>query len=100
MHEHKVFEEIRQKEKEFEGKKLILEIGELYNISEKEIKKEFPHLPTEVITAEVRCLNCGSCGRPNIVERDHDLVIFECNYCGSSSVKAVKGTEFNIKISD
>ena len=67
-------------------KKAYIELGELANITKQDLEKhlesiaKFPFKLTEK-KAMVDCI-CGYKGSPKIIERQHDLVLFECPKCG------------------
>jgi Zn finger protein HypA/HybF involved in hydrogenase expression len=67
-------------------KKIVLEIGELVGIEAGHLKGHMVESygwDVEVVVkdAVVEC-ECGFDGRPEVLERLHDLVIFECPQCG------------------
>ena len=66
-------------------KKAHIEVGELANITKDGLEKQMKNLADfefEIVEkeAEVKC-RCGCLGRPKIIERGHDTVIFECPEC-------------------
>ncbi|MFH1642462.1 MAG: hypothetical protein ABIC04_06205 [Nanoarchaeota archaeon] len=81
-------------------KSAIIEIGELANITKEDLEKQllniadFKFKVTEK-KAEVRCL-CGHIGPPNIIDRQHDLVIFNCPVCGMAP-EVMKGDKIILK---
>lgn len=67
-------------------KKAYIELGELANITKKDLSSQMKNLAdfNFVITekpAKVKCA-CGYEGSPKIIERQHDLVLFSCPICG------------------
>ena len=66
-------------------KKAFIELGQIANITESDLSKQMKNLAdfNFVITikeAKVRC-KCGYEGKPQILERQHDLVLFNCPLC-------------------
>jgi len=87
MHEHTFIEAIVRNIKDKENvKEIILEVGELVGIEAGHLKEHIEERfdwKVKVLekNALVKC-ECGFEGRPNILERLHDLVIFGCPECG------------------
>ncbi len=88
MHEHSFIEGILKNVQDLDKvKKLKLEVGELVGIEAEHLKEhmeEGRNFEVEVLggKSRARC-ECGFDGRARILERLHDLVIFECPECGS-----------------
>jgi len=87
MHEHTFIDSIVRQIEDRDGVKGIsLEIGELAGIEAEHLKEHIEErLGWEVDVvmkdAVVNC-ECGFDGRPAILERLHDFVVFECPSCG------------------
>ena len=88
MHEHSFIEAILENvEDRGNVKKIVLEVGELVGIGgghlREHILERFGDWDVEVLEKEslVRC-ECRFEGRAKVLERLHDLVIFECPKCG------------------
>ena len=87
MHEHSFIEAIlRNVENRENVKGIVLEVGELVGIDPRHLKEHILERfdwDVEVIGREgkVRC-ECGFEGRAKVLERLHDLVVFECPECG------------------
>ncbi len=88
MHGIHIAAEIISKAKE-QGKvkKAYIEIGQIANITKKDLEMQmknaadFDFEMTET-PAKVKCDACGYEGEPKVVERQHDVVIFQCPTCG------------------
>ena len=87
MHEHSFIEAIlRNVEDREDVREVVLEVGELVGISPKHLKEHIEEQfgwKVSVLEkmSKVKC-ECGFMGRSKILERLHDLVIFECPECG------------------
>lgn len=87
MHEHTFIEAIvRNIENKDKVEKIVLEVGELVGIEAGHLKEHLAEMynwNVEVLEKNglIKC-KCGFKGRPKILERLHDLVIFECPECG------------------
>lgn len=101
MHGIHIAQDLVAKAKE-QGKvrKIIVELGEIANISKDDLEKQlknFADFDFEIIEkkAKVKCV-CGYSGEPKIIERQHDLVIFECPTCGMNP-EVVEGDKIILK---
>lgn len=87
MHEHSFIGAIvRDIENKDKIKKIVLEVGELAGIEAGHLKEHMEEVfdwDIEVLGrgSLVKC-GCGFEGRARILERLHDLVVFECAVCG------------------
>ena len=87
MHEHTFVEAILKDVEDLDKvKKICLEVGELVGIEAGHLKEHLEEgrsFEAEVSSknSKVRC-ECGFDGRARVLERLHDLVIFECVECG------------------
>ena len=87
MHEHTFIEAIlRNVEDRGNVKEIVLEVGELVGIESGHLREHILERfdwKIEVIEKEssVKC-DCGFKGKAKVLERLHDLVIFECPECG------------------
>ena len=66
-------------------KKAYIELGEIANITKEDLSKSLKNLAdfNFVILekkSKVKCA-CGYEGSPEIIERQHDLVLFQCPLC-------------------
>ena len=88
MHEHSFIESILKNIENIQDVEFLkLEVGELAGIEAKHLKEhllERVNFEVEVIEKPsiVKC-ECGYSGRAKVLQRLHDLVIFECPECGS-----------------
>lgn len=69
-------------------KKAFIEVGKIANITKNDLASQMKNLADfnfEIIEkeAKVKC-ECGYVGSPKVVERQHDIVIFECPSCGKT----------------
>jgi Zn finger protein HypA/HybF involved in hydrogenase expression len=99
MHESAMIEEIIRNAG---GAKIIyLEVGELSGFSSQHLKEHLADYGVLGICEDkisaVEC-SCGYSGRAKVVEKLHDLVIFECPECGAvprvvegDKIKIIKG---------
>ncbi len=87
MHEYNFVEAILRNVKDREDvREIVLEVGELVGISPGHLKEHMGERfdwRVDVLKKEARVkCGCGFVGRPRVLERLHDLVIFECAECG------------------
>jgi len=100
MHEHTFIEAIIRNIKDKDNvEKIVLEVGELAGIEPEHLKEHLQEKfdwDVEVSKKEalVKC-ECGVEDRPKILQKLHDLVIFECPKCGQSP-KIVEGKDIKI----
>ena len=88
MHEHSFIEAILRDVEDRENVKgIVLEAGELVGIEVEHLKEHLIEMyndwDVEILEKDglVKC-KCGFEGRPKVLERLHDLVVFECPECG------------------
>ena len=87
MHEQGYIDAIvRDVEDRENVRKIVLEVGELAGIEGGHLKEHVVDRfgwDVEIVekNAVVKC-ECGFEGRPKILERLHDFVVFECPECG------------------
>jgi len=91
---------INQIEKKEKVKKIELEVGELAELTTEEIKTAIKNLKDWDVAiqkkdSKVKC-SCGYEGPAKIIERQHDIVIFECPNCGNIP-KILEGDKIKIK---
>jgi hydrogenase nickel incorporation protein HypA/HybF len=101
MHEHtfikNIINQVPDKEKVVS---IDLELGELVGIEADHLKE---HLEEESgwkadvrqIKSKIKC-NCGYIGDAKILQRLHDLVIYECPECGNDKVDIIEGKDIKI----
>jgi len=102
MHEGLIAQKIIDKAKE-QGtvKKITIEVGDLGHLPANEMKAKLEEMvdwEIEVIKvpAVVEC-KCGYKGAPKILEKAHDLTLFECPVCGKIPFKIISGEEIVLK---
>jgi Zn finger protein HypA/HybF involved in hydrogenase expression len=81
-------------------KKAYIELGEIANITKADLEKSLKDLADfdfEITEkkAKVKC-SCGYEGPPKIIERQHDLVLFECPTC-SQKPEVIEGDKIILK---
>ncbi|HLC98977.1 MAG TPA: hydrogenase/urease maturation nickel metallochaperone HypA [Candidatus Nanoarchaeia archaeon] len=90
MHEtiiaSKVLEDLRKGVKGRKIKSARFEVGELAHITADELEETLKEMADFEFTVEekkakVKC-RCGYIGVPEILDRDHDSIIFTCSKCG------------------
>lgn len=91
MHEHalatKIVELAREAAKGQEIESIEIEVGKLASITAPELIEALKaHVAWRVnakpVAAAVACTRCGFKGKPKIIAREHDLVIYCCPKCG------------------
>ena len=90
MHEQYIAKQLIDAAKKESGgkdfKEIVVEVGELGHIPAHDLEHYFDAFPwtTKIVEtpATVHCSACGFKGRPNILEKSHDLTIFDCPKCG------------------
>jgi Zn finger protein HypA/HybF involved in hydrogenase expression len=91
---------IKKARQQGDVKSIILEVGELANITSENLErtlKEITKWNINIIKrkAVVRC-NCGFKGEPKIIRREHDLILFVCPKC-STIPKVLDGKDIVLK---
>ncbi len=101
MHEHTFIQSIiNQVPNSEEVIGVEIELGELVGIEEGHLVE---HLGDEtgwivkviVKKAKIKC-SCGYIGEPKILQRLHDMVIYECPQCDNDNVEALEGKDIKI----
>ncbi len=101
MHEFTVINSIISEAKKHGSvKSVLIEIGELAPLTAKELEDAFKKQIAWGIDiveqpAIVRC-SCSYAGKPKIMERVHDTVLFECPKC-SGIPEVIRGDEIILK---
>jgi Zn finger protein HypA/HybF involved in hydrogenase expression len=102
MHDSVIAQSIlRDLEKEGKVKKAYIEVGELFGIDPEHLLehlKDVSKIKFEVkqSLSVVECEDCGFRGRANIIERLHDMVLYDCPSC-SGQVSVISGDKIIIK---
>ncbi len=101
MHELIYSNRLIEEAKQFgDVKKIIIEVGELANITAKELEKTLRLLTkweVEVLKkdSKVKC-KCGYEGEAEIIDRSHSSVIYNCPKCGGLP-KVLSGSKIILK---
>jgi Zn finger protein HypA/HybF involved in hydrogenase expression len=102
MHEGFIAKELIDKAKE-QGtvKKVVIEVGDLAHLPADELKEALEKRvdwEIEIIKVPglVEC-KCGYKGAPKILEKAHDLTLFECPQCHNIPFKILKGEDIVLK---
>lgn len=104
MHEsglvRRIVDEVNAKSGGKKVREVELEVGELASIEAHHLAEHV----AETVDWKVHCVevaarvvcDCGYAGRPRIVEREHDFVLFNCPRC-SKTPKVDSGAEITIR---
>lgn len=102
MHEGLIAQKLIDKAKE-QGtvKKIVIEVGDLAHLPAEDLKAKLE----EMVDWEIEIINvpglveckCGYRGAPKILEKAHDLTLFECPQCKKIPFKIIKGEEIVLK---
>lgn len=90
MHEQHIAKQLIDAAKKESGdrefKEIVVEVGELGHIPAHDLEHYFKAFPWKTTIIEkpsvVHCPACDFKGHPNILEKSHDLTIFDCPKCG------------------
>jgi Zn finger protein HypA/HybF involved in hydrogenase expression len=102
MHEHtfiqSIIEQVPNKDKVIS---VEIESGELVGIEREHLKEHLEEatgwkVDVKTIQSRIKC-PCGYRGVANILQRLHDLVIYDCPECGNDSVEILEGKDIMIK---
>jgi len=77
-----------------------IELGDLAGIESQHLKEHLIEhtgwkCEIKIIKSKIKC-DCGYSGEANILQRLHDLVIFECPECGNDDVVVLEGKDIKI----
>jgi len=104
MHEitiaKKILADLKRGVKGAEIKSAVFEVGELAHITPEELEEALKGMvdfefSVEEKAAKVRCTTCGYEGMPEILDRDHDSIIYTCPKC-SNVPEIVEGADIKI----
>lgn len=102
MHEGFIAQKIIDKAKE-QGtvRKIVVEVGDLGHLPASEMKEKLEEMvdwEVEVVEvpAVVEC-KCGYKGAPKILEKAHDLTLFECPVCGKIPFRIISGEDIVLR---
>jgi len=91
---------IDQAKKHGKVKSITIEVGELASLTAHDLEHVMEAMADCKVNvlempAEVRCV-CGYSGRPKILERGHDIVMFVCPKCGNVP-EVISGDKITLK---
>ena len=101
MHEHHfiqhIIEQVPDKEKVIS---IEIELGELVGIEAEHLKEHLIEhtgwkVDVKVIKSKIKCA-CSYVGEAKILQRLHDMVIYECPSCGNDDVEVIEGKDIKI----
>jgi Zn finger protein HypA/HybF involved in hydrogenase expression len=101
MHEHSFIQAIIKNIKNSDKvKEVLIEVGELAGIEPEHLQE---HMEVETnwkvfVTSKKAIISCDNCqyyGKPNILQRLHDIVIFDCPKCHQIP-KVLEGKDIKI----
>ena len=101
MHEHHFIENIVSQIPNRENVTYVeIELGDLAGIEGQHLKEHMIEetgwdVEVKVVKSEIKC-DCGFSGEAKILQRLHDLVIYECPECGNDDVKVICGKDIKI----
>lgn len=102
MHEHHfiehIIEQVPNKDKVIS---VEIELGELVGIEAAHLKEHLMEhtgwdIKVGVIKSKIKC-SCGYIGEARVLQRLHDLVIYECPKCGNDNMEVLEGKDIRIK---
>lgn len=101
MHEHtfieNIIEQIPDKDKVIS---VEIELGDLAGIEAEHLKEHLIEhtgwkVKINLVKSKIKC-DCGYVGEAKVLQRLHDLVIFECPECGNDEVEVIEGKDIKI----
>lgn len=101
MHEHhfieNIIEQIPNKDKVIS---IEIELGDLAGIESEHLKEHLTfhtgwNVLISVVKSKIKC-DCGYVGEAHILQKLHDLVIYECPECGNDEVLILEGKDIKI----
>jgi Zn finger protein HypA/HybF involved in hydrogenase expression len=103
MHESIIAEEIiEEAKKKGNVKSIAVEVGDLAELPAKELEhvlKEMVDWEISVIEkkAKIKCHKCRYEGEPKIIEKSHDLNVFNCPNCSGFDIIVLEGADIALK---
>lgn len=96
----RIIREIRKKAKEKKIVSATVEVGELAEITAKELAQTLSTMADfkviiKTVKAKVKC-RCGFQGSPKVLVREHDFVLYECPRC-TEVPKVIIGKEIVLR---
>lgn len=101
MHEHHFIENIiKQVPNKEKVVAIEIESGELVGIELEHLKEHLIEytswkVDVKVVKSKIKC-SCGYVGEANILQRLHDLVIYDCPSCGNDNLEVLEGKDIKI----
>jgi Zn finger protein HypA/HybF involved in hydrogenase expression len=91
---------VKEAKKHGRVKKAVIEVGKIANITKEDLEKHLKSVADFEFKmtskkAKVKCV-CGYEGKPKIIERQHDIVIFSCPAC-SMVPEVIEGDKITLK---
>jgi Zn finger protein HypA/HybF involved in hydrogenase expression len=100
MHEHSFIKNIIDQVKDKERVYYIeIDVGELSGIEPDHLKEHLEEFTkwkviTKLVKAKVIC-SCSYIGKPRVLQKMHDLVLYNCPVCGNK-VEVIEGKDIKI----
>jgi Zn finger protein HypA/HybF involved in hydrogenase expression len=101
MHEHIFIENIISQVPNKENvEKIYIELGDLAGIESEHLKEHMVEhtgwgVEIKLVKSKIKC-DCGYIGEARVLQRLHDLVIFDCPECGNDEVLVIEGKDIKI----
>jgi len=101
MHEHIFIENIiSQVPNKDNVISIEIELGDLAGIESAHLREHLIEhtgwkVDVKTVKSQIKC-DCGYSGEARILQRLHDLVIFECPECGNDDVEVIVGKDIKI----
>ena len=101
MHEHtfiqSIIEQVPEREKVVS---IEIELGELAGIEAGHLKEHLSEetgwkVEVKIIKSKIKC-PCGYAGEAKVLQRLHDIVIYECPSCENDNVNILEGKDIKI----
>jgi len=101
MHEHTFIQSIIEQVPNNDNVTSVeIELGELVGIEKEHLKEHLAEhtgwiVNVSVKKSKIKC-PCGYIGESKILQRLHDLVIYECPQCGNDNIEVLEGKDIKI----
>ena len=102
MHELSIAKDIVKQVRDKNPKEIIIEMGELAQLSEEELRNALSlFLNCEIIIKSkkgtAKCKKCGFTGKPRVLGRTHDYIFMKCPKCGGMEFDILEGKDIILK---